>query len=45
MGAQRTAYAGSIKEPVNNRKISGLYVPFWLYDYKAEDRMIADAEK
>lgn len=35
----------ALKSQSTIEKISGLYVPFWLYDYKAEDRMIADAEK
>lgn len=35
----------ALKSQSTIEKISGLYVPFWLYDYKVEDRMIADAEK
>ena len=30
----------ALKSQSTIEKISGLYVPFWLYDYKAEDRMI-----
>lgn len=35
----------TLKSQSTIEKISGLYVPFWLYDYRAESQMVASAEK
>ena len=35
----------TLKSQSTIETISGLYVPFWLYDYRAESQMVASAEK